>query len=77
MDDYKQWYDEAIEASNECGFAGMSAAQVIQYQDAEIKRLRDALTEIRKTSIVAHHAKLTAICVREVAVQALDGVATP
>ena len=46
MDDYKQWYDEAIEASNECGFAGMSAAQVIRYQDEELKRLKEIIGEV-------------------------------
>lgn len=37
---YKQWYEEAIEASNELGFAGMSAEQVIRYQAEELEELR-------------------------------------
>lgn len=41
LKEYKLWYEEAIGASNECGFAGMSAADVIRWQDAEIQRLRD------------------------------------
>lgn len=39
-DDYRTWYEETIVASNEAGFAGMSASQVIEYQDGEIMRLR-------------------------------------
>lgn len=38
---FKKWYDEAMEASNEAGFACMSAADVIRWQDAEIQRLRE------------------------------------
>ena len=53
MNDYKQWYDEAIEASNECGFAGMSAAQVIQYQDGEIKRLKGIVDEVHSWIVCA------------------------
>lgn len=40
-DDYEKWYVEAIEASNELGFAGMSAAAVIRYQAEELKQLRE------------------------------------
>lgn len=40
-DNYELWYTEAMEASNECGFAGMSAADVIRWQDAEIQRLKE------------------------------------
>lgn len=39
-DDYELWYSEAIEASNELGFAGMSAADVIRYQASEIEDLK-------------------------------------
>lgn len=39
--DYRTWYNEAIEASNECGYACMSAADVIRAQEAEIQCLRD------------------------------------
>lgn len=42
-DHYKAWYDEAMSASNEAGFAGMSAADVIRYQDEEIRRLTATL----------------------------------
>lgn len=35
-DNYKEWYEEAIIASNELGFAGMSAADVIRYQAQQI-----------------------------------------
>lgn len=44
-DNYKAWYDDALDASNIAGFAGMSAAQVISYQSEENARLlaeRDA-----------------------------------
>lgn len=41
LKDYKSWYDEAIEASNEAGFACMTAADVIRYQESEIERLRE------------------------------------
>lgn len=40
MNDYKEWYEEAIIASNELGFAGMSAADVIRYQAQEINDLK-------------------------------------
>lgn len=40
-DDYETWYNEAIEASNQCGYACMSAADVIRAQDAEIQRLKE------------------------------------
>lgn len=40
-DDYEKWYEEAIIASNEAGFAGMDAASVIRYQEAEIERLKE------------------------------------
>lgn len=39
--EYGKWYEEAIEASNEAGYACMSAAEVIRCQDAEIQRLRE------------------------------------
>lgn len=42
MNDYKEWYDEAIVASNELGFAGMSAADVIRYQAQEVDDLKAA-----------------------------------
>lgn len=40
-DDYEAWYNEAIEASNEAGYACMDAAEVIRCQEAEIQRLRE------------------------------------
>lgn len=40
MNDYKEWYEEAIIASNELGFAGMSAAQVIKFQAEELEDSR-------------------------------------
>lgn len=40
-DDYELWYIEAMEAANEAGFACMSAADVIRWQDAEIQRLKE------------------------------------
>ena len=43
LKDYKQWYDEAITASNEVGFAGMSAADVIRYQESEVNHLKEML----------------------------------
>lgn len=41
LKEYKSWYDEAIEASNEAGFACMAAADVIRYQESEIEHLRE------------------------------------
>lgn len=41
LEDYRTWYIEAIEASNEAGYACMSAADVIRYQEAEINRLKE------------------------------------
>ena len=40
-DEYEVWYNESIEASNEYGYACMSAADVIRTQEAEIQRLRE------------------------------------
>lgn len=45
MNDYKEWYEEAIIASNELGFAGMSAADVIKYQAVEIEQWKKDLRE--------------------------------
>jgi FtsZ-binding cell division protein ZapB len=39
LKEYSQWYDEAMVASNEAGFSGMSAEQTIREQAAEIERL--------------------------------------
>lgn len=39
--DYENWYNQALEASNECGYACMSAADVIRAQEAEIQRLKE------------------------------------
>lgn len=39
LSDYKTWYDEAMCASNEAGFAGVSAAQTIRDLDADNARL--------------------------------------
>lgn len=39
-DNYQEWYEEAIVASNELGFAGMSAAQVIKFQAEELEDSR-------------------------------------
>lgn len=39
LKDYKEWYEEAIEASNKHGYAGMSAAQVIEDMAYGIKQL--------------------------------------
>lgn len=47
-DNYKSWYDDAMDASNIAGFAGMSAAQVIDYQDKEIMQLRAEVEALRK-----------------------------
>lgn len=41
LKDYKTWYDEALTASNEIGFACMTAADVIRFQEEEINRLRE------------------------------------
>lgn len=43
LKEYKQWYEEAMNASNEVGFVGMSAEQTIREQAAENERLVDVL----------------------------------
>ena len=45
LKNYKTWYEEAIIASNEAGFAGMSAADVIRYQESEVNHLKEMLNE--------------------------------
>ena len=45
LKDYAQWYGEAMTASNEAGFSGMSAEQTIREQAAEIERLRQPIRE--------------------------------
>lgn len=40
---YELWYDQAIEASNHLGFAGMSAADVIGYLGVENKELKEEI----------------------------------
>lgn len=40
-DSYEYWYNEAMEAANDAGFAFMSAADVIRWQNAEIQRLKE------------------------------------
>ena len=47
-DNYKLWYEEAIIASNEEGFACMSAADVIKYQAAEIRDLESKVKLLEK-----------------------------
>lgn len=37
MDNYKEWYEEAISASNELGYACMPAADVIKCLGEELK----------------------------------------
>lgn len=43
LQDYKKWYDEAMCASNEAGFAGVSAADTIKHLHDENAPLRAAL----------------------------------
>lgn len=43
MSNYEFWYEEAVAASNEPGYAGMSASDVIRHQGTEIENLRAAL----------------------------------
>lgn len=40
LTEYRVWYDEAICASNELGYAGMSAADVIKHQAEELASLK-------------------------------------
>lgn len=56
-DDYKTWYEDAIARSNEAGFTGMSAAQVIDYQDNEIMQLQASNTRLVE-ALVAVKARL-------------------
>lgn len=56
-DDYKTWYEDAIARSNEAGFTGMSAAQVIDYQDNEIMQLQSSNTRLVE-ALVAVKARL-------------------
>lgn len=46
MDDYELWYDQAIEASNHLGFAGMSAADVIVYLGIENRELKEEIERL-------------------------------
>jgi len=46
--DYKCWYDEAMEASNHLGFAGMSAAQVIVYLGIDNEYLRNEVERLTR-----------------------------
>lgn len=46
QEDYKTWYIEAIEMSNEYGFAGMSASGVIDYLGEENYKLHEAIREL-------------------------------
>lgn len=41
LQEYKTWYDEAMEATNRAGYAGMSAAQVIDDMAYGLKQLED------------------------------------
>ena len=45
-DDYELWYEEAIIASNELGFADMPAADVIKYQGVEIEELKEYIKHL-------------------------------
>ena len=47
-DDCELWYDQAIEASNNLGFAGMSAADVIVYLGIENKELREEIERLTR-----------------------------
>lgn len=47
-DDYKEWYEEAIITSNELGFAGLSAADVIKYQAQEVDKLKRDIKDIER-----------------------------
>lgn len=47
-DSYEYWYNEAMEAANDAGFAFMSAADVIKYQDAEIEHLRAEVARLEE-----------------------------
>ena len=44
-EDYKTWYDEAMCASNEAGFAGMSAADTIRELARELAALKQPQAE--------------------------------
>lgn len=48
MSDYEQWYDEAIVASNELGYACMSAADVIRMMGEELKAARQQAAVLPK-----------------------------
>ena len=47
-DDYKKWYEEAMEASNGAGFAGTSAADVIRQLVNENEELKFILEGLQK-----------------------------
>ena len=53
MDNYEKWYIEAIIASNEAGYACMSAADVIKNQDEHIKDLIERLNEVHSWIVCA------------------------
>lgn len=43
---FKQYYEEAMAASNAAGYSGMSAAQTIEAMAAEIAELTSLLQEV-------------------------------
>lgn len=53
MNEFKQYYEEAMIASNKAGFSGMSAAQTIEAMDTEISELRARLTEVNNWIVCA------------------------
>jgi hypothetical protein len=46
LKEHKQWYDEAMIATNVAGYAGMSATQVIEAMHTEIAQLKTQVTEL-------------------------------
>lgn len=58
--DYKHWYEEAMVASNEAGFAGVDAASAIRWLSSEVQRLEKinetAVRLLRGAKEVVDHA---------------------
>lgn len=74
-DNYKSWYDDAMDASNIAGFAGMSAAQVIDYQDKEIMQLRAEVEALRKDAEL--YRQLRDLAVSQLGLPGVPCVAVP
>lgn len=83
QDDYKQWYDEALEASNEAGYSCMSVADVIRNMHGYMKTLEQygslmhSKAEVDTTAQQVESLAERADAMLEVAEQPFQGEAVP